>query len=62
MGYILVLFAMKIAPVSHIAPAREMSMMIGAYFGSKVLDEGHLLRRMVASVLIAGGIFGLVLG
>jgi drug/metabolite transporter (DMT)-like permease len=62
MGYILVLFAMRIAPVSHIAPAREMSMMIGAYFGSKVLDEGHLLRRMIASALIAGGIFGLVLG
>jgi uncharacterized membrane protein len=61
-GYILVLFAMKIAPVSHIAPAREMSMMIGAYFGSKVLSEGHLLRRMIASALIAGGIFGLVLG
>jgi hypothetical protein len=31
-GYILVLFAMTMAPVSHVAPIREMSMMVGAYF------------------------------
>ena len=36
-GYILVLFAMTMAPVSHVAPIREMSMMIGAYFGVRFL-------------------------
>ena len=61
-GYILVLFAMKTAPVSHIASAREMSMMVGAYFGSKLLAEGHLRRRMIASAMIATGVFGLVVG
>jgi drug/metabolite transporter (DMT)-like permease len=62
LGYILVLFAMRIAPVSHIAPAREMSMMIGAYFGTKLLNEGHARQRIFASLLIASGVAGLVLG
>jgi uncharacterized membrane protein len=61
-GYILVLFAMQIAPVSHVAPAREMSMMIGAYFGTKLLSEGNFARRMTASALIAGGVAALALG
>jgi drug/metabolite transporter (DMT)-like permease len=61
-GYILVLFAMQIAPISHVAPAREMSMMIGAWFGARVLKEGHLARRMTGSALIAAGVAGLTLG
>lgn len=60
-GYILVLFAMTMAPVSHVAPAREMSMMIGAWFGARVLQEGHLARRMAGSALIAAGVAGLTL-
>jgi uncharacterized membrane protein len=55
-GYIFVLFAMRMAPVSHVAPVREMSMMIGAYFGVKFLGEGHARRRMVGSTLIALGV------
>jgi len=62
LAYILVLFAMRIAPVSHIAPAREMSMMIGAYLGTKLLHEGHAKQRMWGSVLIASGVAALVLG
>ncbi len=62
LAYILVLFAMRIAPVSHIAPAREMSMMIGAYFGTKLLHEGNAKQRIFASLLIASGVAGLVLG
>ncbi len=62
LGYILVLYAMKIAPISHVAPAREMSMMIGAWFGAKMLDEGHFARRMAGSALIAAGVAGLTLG
>jgi hypothetical protein len=37
-------------------------MMIGAYFGSKLLAEGHLRQRMIASAMIAAGVFGLVVG
>jgi len=35
-GYVLVLFAMRIAPISHVAPAREMSMMIGVVSGDTI--------------------------
>jgi drug/metabolite transporter (DMT)-like permease len=46
LGYVLVLFAMRIAPISHVAPAREMSMMIGVYLGTRFLNEGYLARRL----------------
>ena len=45
LGYILVLFAMRLAPISHVAPMREMSMMIGLYFGARFLKEGQIVRR-----------------
>ena len=61
-GYILVLFAMRMAPVSHVAPIREMSMMIGTYFGIKFLHEGHAQRRIFGSVLIAIGVAAIAAG
>ncbi len=39
LGYILVLYAMKIAPIGHVAPARELSTLVGSYFGAKLLKE-----------------------
>ncbi len=59
-GYIAVLFAMKLAPVSHVAPAREVSMMIAAFFGAKLLDEGDVVRRVAYAGLIAAGVICLV--
>ncbi len=61
-GYILVLFAMRLAPISHVAPLREMSMMIGLFFGAKFLSEGDMVRRITASAIIAGGVVALALG
>jgi drug/metabolite transporter (DMT)-like permease len=61
-GYVLVLYAMRIAPISHVAPAREMSMMIGAYLGARFLSEGHYVRRLAGSLLIAAGVAALTLG
>jgi drug/metabolite transporter (DMT)-like permease len=61
-GYILVLFAMRMAPVSHVAPIREMSMMIGTYFGVKFLGEGHAQRRIFGSILIAIGVAAIAAG
>ena len=61
-GYILVLFAMRMAPVSHVAPIREMSMMIGAYFGIKFLREGHAQRRIFGSALIVIGVAAIAAG
>lgn len=58
-AYVLVLFAMRIAPVSHVAPAREMSMLIAAYLGSRFLREGHYVRRLSGSALILAGVAAL---
>lgn len=62
LGYLLVLFAMRMAPVSHVAPIREMSMMIGTYFGIRFLHEGHAQRRIFGSVLIAIGVAAIAAG
>lgn len=62
LGYTLVLFAMQQAPVSHVAPARELSMMVGAWYGAKLLDEGELSRRLLAAAIIVAGVLCLALG
>jgi uncharacterized membrane protein len=58
----MVLFAMTLAPVSHVAPARELSMMIGAYLGGRLLGEGRLGSRLIASGLMVAGVVALAVG
>ena len=60
-AYILVLEALKLAPLSVIAPARETSILIGVFMGSKALNETDGKRRIIASVLILSGIVALSL-
>ena len=62
MAYLLVLFAMKLAPVSRIAPVREMSVIIGAFLGTMLLREGHAVRRTFAAALIGLGVMAIILG
>lgn len=62
LGYILVLYAMTLAPVSHVAPARELSMMIGAYFGARFLGEGQTKQRVAFAALIVVGVVLLAIG
>jgi drug/metabolite transporter (DMT)-like permease len=59
MGYILVLFAMKIAPVSHVAPARELSTLVGTYFGSRLLREESVPARLLGATCILVGVVSL---
>lgn len=61
LSYLLVLYALRFAPVSHIAPAREMSMMLAALLGVRLLGEGELRRRVGGAVLIALGVVALTL-
>ena len=61
LSYILSLFAMRLAPVSYVAPARELSMLVGAYFGAKLLQEGHTRARLIGTGLMIAGIVGLAL-
>jgi len=62
LAYILVLFALAHAPVSYVAPARELSILVGAVAGITVLEEGHRRRRMLAAGAIFVGIVALALG
>jgi len=61
LGYMLALQAMKYAPVSHVAPARELSMLIAAFLGVRMLGEGELWRRVAGAALIAAGVACLAL-
>jgi len=61
-AYVLVLFALKLAPVSYVAPAREVSILFGAAMGSRLLGEGDSAWRLAAASAIVLGILGLAVG
>jgi len=61
-GYVLVLFAMQTAPLSHVAPAREVSMLFAALIGGQLLGEGDRALRIFGAACIAFGVMALALG
>lgn len=61
-AYILVLTAMRFTPVSYIAPAREISIVIGAFFGARFLKETDSRRRLLAAAAMTAGVIALALG
>jgi drug/metabolite transporter (DMT)-like permease len=61
-AYVLVLYAMQTAPMSHVAPAREVSMLFAALIGGHLLNEGDRAARIAGAVLIAAGVTVLGLG
>ena len=56
LGYILVLWAMTMAPISHVAPTRELATLVGAYFGSRLLKEPAGWKRVTGAVSIVLGV------
>ena len=62
LSYILALTAMRFTPVSYVAPAREVSILIATVLGAKVLAETDAKRRMTAAVLMIAGLAALALG
>jgi drug/metabolite transporter (DMT)-like permease len=62
LAYVLVLYALAHAPVSYVAPARELSILVGAVAGTTILAEGHGRRRLLAAGAIFVGIVALALG
>ena len=56
LSYILILLALRMGDVGHIAPAREVSILIGAWLGGHVLGEGDRRRRLVAAAAFAAGV------
>ena len=62
LAYILVLTALVFTPVSYVAPAREIGILIGVIFGARLLAEGHARRRLLAAGAMVLGIVALALG
>jgi drug/metabolite transporter (DMT)-like permease len=61
-SYGLVLLALTLAPVSYVAAAREVSVVLAAILGAVVLHEGYGPQRLLGSTAIAAGLMLLVLG
>jgi len=62
LAYILVLTALVVSPVSYVAPAREIGILIGAILGARVLAEGHVMRRGIGAAAMVVGVLALALG
>ena len=62
LAYILVLAALSFTAVSAVAPARELSVLIGVLLGRRLLGEGSLARRLGAAAAIAAGIICIAVG
>ena len=56
LGYVLVLYAVQMAPLSHVAPAREVSMLFAALLGGRLLGETDRGLRRVGAACMAGGV------
>lgn len=59
LAYILVLLAMREAPLSRVAPAREVSMLFAALLGGQLLGEGERGWRLAGAALIGAGVIAL---
>ncbi len=55
-SYVLVLYALQTAPLSLVAPAREVSMLFAALIGGHLLGEGERMLRVLGALLMAGGV------
>ncbi|GAA4909382.1 EamA family transporter [Stackebrandtia albiflava] len=58
-AYILVLFAYRYAPVSLVAPARELSIVIGSVFAWLLLREPQAGRRITGAAVVLLGVVAL---
>jgi uncharacterized membrane protein len=62
LSYILILTALVFAPVSYIAPARELSILFATLLGTRLLAERHSRQRLISACIIILGVIGLSLG
>ena len=61
LSYFLILTVLVFTPVSYVAPAREMSVLIGTFMGTRLLAEGDTRRRLLAAAVILLGIVALAI-
>jgi len=62
LSYILVLTALQFTPVSYVAPAREISILVGTVMGTRLLAEGDVGRRLIAAGAMVLGVVALAVG
>jgi uncharacterized membrane protein len=62
LAYILVLTAMVFSPVSYIAPAREVSILIGTALGARLLSESNVKVRLAGASAMVVGLAALAVG
>jgi len=62
LSYILVLTAMQFTPVSYVAPAREISILLGTAMGTGLLAEGNVPRRLIGACAMVLGVVVLAVG
>ncbi|RZU02307.1 EamA family transporter [Rivibacter subsaxonicus] len=60
-AYVMVLYAVRMAPLSLVAPAREVSMLFAAVLGGRLLGEGDVMLRIAGAACIAGGVAALAI-
>jgi drug/metabolite transporter (DMT)-like permease len=61
-AYMLVMIAYRHAPVGYVASLRESSVVIAAFAGWKMLDEGDHRRRISSAAIVLVGLVVLVIG
>ncbi|MFC4003927.1 EamA family transporter [Prauserella oleivorans] len=60
-AYVCVLYAMRLAPVSLVAPARELSIVLGSFAAWRLLGEPHPVRRIVGATVVLAGVTAIAL-
>jgi drug/metabolite transporter (DMT)-like permease len=60
-GYLFVLYALQLAPVSLVAPARELSIVLGGLAAWRILGEAQAVRRIAGSLVVLAGIAAIAL-
>jgi drug/metabolite transporter (DMT)-like permease len=59
-AYLLVLLAVQMAPLSYVAPVREISMLIGTLIGANMLREAMKPSQVAGTGIMLLGVIGLV--
>jgi drug/metabolite transporter (DMT)-like permease len=55
-AYMLALLALQQAPLSYVAPVREISMLVGALVGARLLGESLTTSRIAGVLMLLGGV------
>lgn len=56
LAYLLILFALQLAPVAIVAPAREISVVFVGLAGWLLFREPHPVQRLAGATIVLGGI------